>query len=63
LAGPFFYNRTDRVFFQSLGKKNKKLKFVTRNRGDTMGVSGFGSFFCLWTVRARSNQWRALIGS
>jgi len=31
LAGPFFYNRTDRVFFQSLGKKNKKQKFVTRN--------------------------------
>ena len=28
-----------------------------------MGVSGFGSFFCLWAVRARSNRWRALIGS
>jgi hypothetical protein len=63
LAGPFFYNRTDRVFFQSLGEKNKKQKFVTRNQGDPMGVSGFGSFFCLWAVRARSNRWRALIGS
>jgi hypothetical protein len=63
LAGPFFYNRTDRVFFQSLREKNKKQKFFTRNPGDTMGVSGFGSFFCLWAVRARSNRWRALIGS
>jgi hypothetical protein len=44
-------------------EKNKKQKFVTRNPGDTMGVSGFGSFFCLWAVRTRSNQWRALIGS
>jgi hypothetical protein len=56
LAGPFFYNRTDPVFFQSLGEKNKKQKFVTRNQGDPMGVSGFGSFFCLWAVRARSNR-------
>ena len=53
---------TDRVFFQSLGKKNKKQKFVTRNPGDTMCVSGYGYFFCLWAVRARSNQRRALIG-
>jgi len=58
LAGPFIYNRTDRVFFQSLGEKNKKQKFVTRNPGDTMGVSGYGSFFCLWAVLARSAQWR-----
>ncbi len=36
--------------------KNKKI--VTRNPGDTMGVSGYGSFFCLWTVRARSAQGR-----
>jgi hypothetical protein len=49
LAGPFFY-----IFFQGLGEKNKKQKFVTRNPGDTMGVSGYGSFFCLWAVRARS---------
>ena len=62
-GGTFFYNRTDRVFFQGLGEKNKKQKFVTRNQGDPMGVSGFGSFFCLWAVRARSNRWRALIGS
>jgi hypothetical protein len=53
-GGTFFFNRTDRVFFQSLGEKNKKQKFVTRNPGDTMGVSGYGSFFCLWAVRARS---------
>ena len=53
MAGPFFFNRTDRVFFQSLGEKIKKQKFVTRNPGDTMGVSGYGSFFCLWAVRAR----------
>jgi hypothetical protein len=41
-------------FFQSLGKKNEKLFFVTRNRGDTMGVSGYGIFFRLWAVRSRS---------
>jgi hypothetical protein len=56
-VGPFFYNRTDRVFFQSLGEKTKK-KFVTRNPGDTMGGSGYGSFFCLWAVRARSARGR-----
>ena len=28
-----------------------------------MGVSRFGSFFCLWAVCARSNRWRTLIGS
>jgi hypothetical protein len=27
-----------------------------------MCVSGYGSFFCLWAVRARSNRRRALIG-
>jgi hypothetical protein len=53
LAGLFFYNRTDRVFFQ-IGEKKVKQKFVTRNPGDTMGVCGYGSFFCLWAVRARS---------
>ena len=60
MAGPFFHNRTDLVFFQSLGEKNKKQKFVTRNPGDTMGVSGHGSFFCLWAVRARSARASAL---
>jgi hypothetical protein len=60
LAGPFFYNRTDRVFFQSLGEKNKKQKFVTRNPGDTMGVSGHGIFFRLWAIRARSARRRSL---
>jgi len=60
LAGPFFYNRTDRVFFQSLGEKNKKQKFVTRNQGDTMGVSGYGSFFCLWAIRDHSARGRVL---
>jgi hypothetical protein len=62
LAGPFFYNRTDRVFFQSLSEKNKKQKFVTRNPGDTMGVSGYGSFFCLLAVCARSARGHALTG-
>jgi hypothetical protein len=59
LAGPYFFNRTDRGFFQySLGEKNKKQKFVTRNPGDKMGVSGYGSFFCLWAVRAHSARGR-----
>ena len=56
MAGPFFHNRTDLVCFQSLGEKNQKQKFVTRNPGDTMGVSGHGSFFCLWAVRACSDR-------
>jgi hypothetical protein len=47
-------------FFQSLGEKNKKQKFVTQNPGDTMGISGYGSFFCLWAVRARSARGRVL---
>ena len=34
MAGPFFYNQTDRVFFQSLGELKKKKKIVTRNPGD-----------------------------
>jgi hypothetical protein len=62
-GGTYFLQPDRPCFFQSLGKKNKKQKFVTQNRGDTMGVSGFGSFFCLWAVHARSNRWRALIGS
>jgi hypothetical protein len=56
-VGPFFFNRQT-VFFQSLGEKNKKQKFVTWNPGDTMGVSGYGSFFCLWAARARSARGR-----
>jgi len=64
LFGGSFFLQPDRLcFFQSLGEKNKKQKFVLRNPGDTMGVSGFGSFICLWAVCARSNRWRALIGS
>jgi len=62
-GGTFFLQPDRPCFFQSLGEKNKKQKFVTRNQGDTMGVSGFGSFFCLWAVRARSNRWSTLIGS
>ena len=27
-----------------------------------MGISGFGSFFCLWAVRACFNRWCTLIG-
>ena len=45
-------------FFQSLGEKNKKQKFITRNLGDRMGVSGYGSFFCTWAVRACPAQGR-----
>jgi len=48
-GGTFYYNRTDHVFFQSLGKKNEKL-----------GVSGHGIFFRLWAVRARSARRRSL---
>ena len=44
------------MIFQSLNEKNKKQKFVTWNLGDTMGVSGYGSFFCLWAIHARSAQ-------
>ncbi len=60
MAGPFSYNQTDRVFFHSLGKKNEKLFFVTLNQDNTMGVSGYGIFFRLWTVRTRSAQQRSL---
>jgi len=59
-GGTFYNNRTDHVFFQSLGEKNEKPFFVTRNRGDTMGVSGHGIFFRLWAVRARSARRRSL---
>jgi hypothetical protein len=45
---------------RSLGKKNKIQKFVTRNPGNTMGVSGHGSFFCLWAIRARFARARTL---
>ena len=48
MAGP--------VIFHSLNKKNKKQKFFTRNPGDAMGISGCGSFFCLWAVRARCSR-------
>jgi hypothetical protein len=27
-----------------------------------MGISGYGSFFCLWAIRARSAQGRVLTG-
>jgi hypothetical protein len=50
----FFTTGQTVFFFQSLGEKNKKQKFVTRNPGDTMGVSGYGSFFCLWAICTRS---------
>ncbi len=59
-GGTFYYNRTDHVFFRSLGEKNKIPFFVTRNQGDTMGVSGHGIFFRLWAVRARSARRRSL---
>jgi hypothetical protein len=63
LAGPFFYNRTDQVFFQSLGEKNKKQKFVTRNPGDTMGISGWLFFLPVGHPRpfcSRAHFYRAM---
>jgi len=50
------------VFFFRASARKTKTKFFTGNPGDMMGVSGFGSFFCLWAVRACSNQWRTLTG-
>jgi hypothetical protein len=59
LFGGTLFLQPDRpCFFQSLGEKNKKQKFVTRNPGDRMGVSGYGSFFCTWAVRACPAQGR-----
>jgi hypothetical protein len=46
------------VFFFEPRREIKKQKFVTQNPGDTMGVSGYGFFFCLWAVRARSARRR-----
>jgi hypothetical protein len=57
LAEPFLFNRTDRVFFRASARKTKN-KNSSRNPGDTMGVSGYCSFFCLWAVRARSARGR-----
>ena len=53
-GGTFFLQPDRPCFFQTLGKKNEKLFVVTWNRGDTMGVSGYGIFFHLWAVCARS---------
>ncbi len=52
---PFFFNRTDPVFFRASARKTKN---KNSSQGDTMGVSGYGSFFCLWAVRARSARGR-----
>jgi hypothetical protein len=60
LTGPFLYNQTDRVFFQSLGEKNKNTKIHHTEPGDMMGISGYGLFFCLWAIRARSARGRVL---
>jgi hypothetical protein len=49
-------------FFRASARKTKN-KNSSHGTRDTMGVSDFGSFFCLWAVRARSNRWRVLIGS
>ncbi len=49
-------------FFRASARKTKN-KNSSRNPGDKMGVSGFGSFFCLRAVGAHSNRRRALIGS
>ena len=61
IFGGTFFLQPDRQCFFSEPRREKQ-KFVTRNPGDTMCVSGYGSFFCLWAVRAPSNRRRALIG-
>ncbi len=50
----FFTTGQTVFFFRPSARKTKKQKFVTRNPGDTMGVSGYGYFFCLGAVCARS---------
>jgi hypothetical protein len=50
------------VFFSGPRREKQKTKIRHTEPGRSDGVSGFGSFFCLWAVRARSNRWRALIG-
>ena len=44
------------MFFSEPWQEKQKPFFVTRNSGDTMGISGHGIFFRLWAVRARSAQ-------
>ncbi len=59
LFGGTFFLQPDRPFYFSEPRREKqKTKIRTRNPGDTMGVSGYGSFFCLWAVRARSARGR-----
>ena len=50
----FFTTGQTVFFFRPSARKTKQQKFVTRNPGDTMGISGYGYFFCLGAVRARS---------
>ncbi len=59
-GGTFFPQPNRPCFFSEPRREKQKQKFVTRNPGDTMGVSGHGSFFCLWAVRARSARASAL---
>jgi len=60
LAGPFFTTGQTVFFSEPRREKQKNQKFITRNPGDTMGVSGYGSFFCLWAIRNRSARGRVL---
>jgi hypothetical protein len=55
----FFTTGQTVFFFRASARKtkNKNLSHGTRP-GDTMGVSGYCSLFCLWAVRARSAQGR-----
>ena len=60
--GGTFFLQPDRPCFSSEPRRDKKKqKFVTRNPGDTMGVSGYGSFFCLWAVDGRQRLWLFLL--
>ena len=55
--GATFFPQPDRpCFFQSLGEKNKKQKFVTRKPGETMGGSGDGSLLCLRSCAFRTRK-------
>ncbi len=48
------------MFFSEPRREKQKTKIRHTEPGDTMGVSGYGSFFCLWAVRAHSARGRAL---
>ena len=42
------------IFFRASGRKTKNKNSTHGTRATRMGVSGYGSFFCLWAIHARS---------